>query len=277
MAHWLFKSEPSAWSYEKVAGLGAAGTDWSGVRNHTAKLNMQAMKVGEQAFFYHSNEGKAVVGIVEICKSYRPDPTDATGKFGMVDIRAVRPLPRPVTLEEVKNDKRLAKMALVTQSRLSVQPVTDAEWAIVCELGGLYDDDQPRAAGLRMAQEPAERLMRLGLGQPMQIERGVDRGASAREFTLEPPFDRRERRRGGLRRSACRGLGWDRRRSRGPRGAHRIRCCGEGRPAPPRNAARNLGPERDLLVGQAPQTLRAGRRFLHGSYPRGRSTKKSAR
>jgi predicted RNA-binding protein with PUA-like domain len=121
MAHWLFKSEPSAWSYEKVAGLGAAGTDWSGVRNHTAKLNMQAMKVG----------------IVEVCKAYRPDPTDATGKFGMVDIRAVRPLPRPVTLEEAKANKRLAKMALVTQSRLSVQPVTDAEWAVVCELGGL--------------------------------------------------------------------------------------------------------------------------------------------
>jgi predicted RNA-binding protein with PUA-like domain len=107
------------------------------VRNHTAKLNMQAMKVGEHAFFYHSNEGKAVVGIVEVSKAYRPDPTDATGKFGMVDIRALRPLPRPVTLEEAKADKRLAKMALVTQSRLSVQPVTDAEWAVVCKLGGL--------------------------------------------------------------------------------------------------------------------------------------------
>ena len=136
MAHWLFKSEPSAWSYEKLAGLGAAGTDWSGVRNHTAKLNMQAMKVGEQGFFYHSNEGKAVVGIVEISKAYRPDPTDPSGKFGMVDIRAVRPLPRPVTLEEVKHDKRLAKMALVANSRLSVQPVTAAEWALVCEMGG---------------------------------------------------------------------------------------------------------------------------------------------
>ena len=108
MAHWLFKSEPSAWSYEKLAGLGAAGTDWSGVRNHTAKLNMQAMKVGEQAFFYHSNEGKEIVGIVEVCKAYRPDPTDPTGKFGMVDIRAVRSLPRPVTLDEAKSDKRLA-------------------------------------------------------------------------------------------------------------------------------------------------------------------------
>jgi predicted RNA-binding protein with PUA-like domain len=137
MAHWLFKSEPSAWSFDKLAHLGAAGTDWSGVRNHSAKLNMQAMKVGEQGFFYHSNEGKAIVGIVEISKAYRPDPTDASGKFGMVDIRAVRPLPRPVTLEEAKGDKRLAGMALVTNSRLSVQPVTEAEWAHVCKLGGL--------------------------------------------------------------------------------------------------------------------------------------------
>ena len=136
MAHWLFKSEPSAWSFDKLARLGAAGTDWSGVRNHSAKLNMQAMKIGEQGFFYHSNEGKAIVGIVEVCKAYRPDPTDSTGKFGMVDIRAVRPLPRPVTLEEVKSDKRLAEMALVTNSRLSVQPVTDAEWAHVLKLGG---------------------------------------------------------------------------------------------------------------------------------------------
>jgi predicted RNA-binding protein with PUA-like domain len=137
MAHWLFKSEPSAWSFEKLAGLGAAGTDWSGVRNHSAKLNIQAMKVGEQGFFYHSNEGKAIVGIVEICKAYRPDPTDPSGKFGMVDIRALRPLPRPVTLEAVKNDKQLAEMALVVNSRLSVQPVTAAEWAHVLKLGGL--------------------------------------------------------------------------------------------------------------------------------------------
>jgi predicted RNA-binding protein with PUA-like domain len=136
MAHWLFKSEPSAWSFDKLAKLGAAGTDWSGVRNHSAKLNMQAMKVGEQGFFYHSNEGKAIVGIVEVCKEYRPDPTDASGKFGMVDIRAVRPLPRPVTLEQVKAEKRLAAMALVTNSRLSVQPVTAPEWALVCKLGG---------------------------------------------------------------------------------------------------------------------------------------------
>jgi predicted RNA-binding protein with PUA-like domain len=137
MAHWLFKSEPSAWSFQRLAECGAKGTDWSGVRNHSAKLNMQAMKVGELGFFYHSNEGKAIVGVVEVCKAYRPDPTDASGKFGMVDIRAVRPLPRPVTLEAVKAEQRLASMALVTNSRLSVQPVTAAEWAVVCEMGAL--------------------------------------------------------------------------------------------------------------------------------------------
>jgi predicted RNA-binding protein with PUA-like domain len=137
MAHWLFKSEPSAWSFQKLAECGAKGTDWSGVRNHSAKLNMQAMKVGELGFFYHSNEGKAIVGVVEVCKAYRSDPTDASGKFGMVDIRAVRPLPRPVALEAVKAEKRLVSMALVTNSRLSVQPVTAAEWAVVCEMGGL--------------------------------------------------------------------------------------------------------------------------------------------
>lgn len=137
MAHWLFKSEPSVWSFARLAGCGPAGTDWSGVRNHSAKLNMQAMVVGEQGFFYHSNEGKAVVGIVEVCKGYRPDPTDASGKFGMVDIRAVRPLPQPVTLEAVKAEPRLATMALVVNSRLSVQPVTEDEWALICAMGGL--------------------------------------------------------------------------------------------------------------------------------------------
>jgi predicted RNA-binding protein with PUA-like domain len=137
MAHWLFKSEPSAWSFEKLAGCGPDGTDWSGVRNHSAKLNMQAMKIGEQGFFYHSNEGKAIVGIVEVSKAYRPDPSDKTGKFGMVDICAVRPLPRPVTLDAVKAEKRLQAMALVTNSRLSVQPVTEAEWALISDMGGL--------------------------------------------------------------------------------------------------------------------------------------------
>ena len=137
MAHWLFKSEPSAWSFQKLADCGPDGTDWSGVRNHSAKLNMQAMTVGDQGFFYHSNEGKAIVGVVEVVKAYRPDPTDPSGKFGMVDIRALRPLPHAVTLEAVKAEKRLAKMALVANARLSVQPVTDDEWALVCRMGGL--------------------------------------------------------------------------------------------------------------------------------------------
>jgi predicted RNA-binding protein with PUA-like domain len=137
MAHWLFKSEPSAWSFAQQTEAGAKGTYWNGVRNHQAKLNLMAMKVGDQGFFYHSNEGKAVVGIVEVIKPYYPDPSDETGKFGMVDIRAVRALPRAVTLEAIKAEKRLGKMALVTNSRLSVQPVADAEWRIVCAMGGL--------------------------------------------------------------------------------------------------------------------------------------------
>jgi predicted RNA-binding protein with PUA-like domain len=137
MAHWLFKSEPSAWSFAQQVEAGAKGTTWNGVRNHTAKLNMMAMKLGDEAFFYHSNEGKAVVGIVEVIKLYYPDPTDDTGTFGMVDIRAVRALPQEVTLEAIKAEKRLAGMALVKLSRLSVQPVTEAEWKIVCKMGGL--------------------------------------------------------------------------------------------------------------------------------------------
>jgi predicted RNA-binding protein with PUA-like domain len=136
MAHWLFKSEPSAWSFDQMKAAGAKGTSWNGIRNHSAKLNMMAMKLGEEGFFYHSNEGKAVVGIVKVVKLYYPDPTDPTGKFGMVDIAAVRDLPKPVTLDEIKQEKRLAKMVLVNNSRLSVQPVTDAEWAAVCKLGG---------------------------------------------------------------------------------------------------------------------------------------------
>lgn len=136
MAHWLFKSEPSAWSFEMQVAAGKKGTPWTGVRNHSAKLNMMAMKKGEQGFFYHSNEGKAIVGVVEVIKLYHPDPTDESGKFGMVDIKAVKPMPKPVTLEAVKAEPRLAKMALVANSRLSVQPVTDEEWALVCEMGG---------------------------------------------------------------------------------------------------------------------------------------------
>ncbi|EIM25278.1 EVE domain-containing protein [Microvirga lotononidis] len=137
MAHWLYKSEPSVWSWDRQVAEGGKGTHWNGVRNHVAKQNLMAMKLGEQGFFYHSNEGKAVVGIVEVIKEYYPDHTDETGRFGMVDIKAVKPFKRPVTLDEIKKEPGLEKMILVNNSRLSVQPVTDEEWAIVCRMGGL--------------------------------------------------------------------------------------------------------------------------------------------
>jgi len=137
MAHWLIKSEPGKWSWQQQVEAGKEGTFWNGVRNHVAKQHLMAMKVGEQAFFYHSNEGKEIVGIVEVIKPYYPDHTDATGKFGMVDVRAVKPLKKPVTLEAIKADERLKAMVLVNNSRLSVQPVTDKEWTYICKLGGV--------------------------------------------------------------------------------------------------------------------------------------------
>ena len=137
MARWLYKSEPSTWSWEQQMAQGPKGTHWNGVRNHGAKLNLMAMRCGEQGFFYHSNEGKAVVGIVEVIREYYPDPTDESGRFGMVDIKAVRALPKPVTLDAIKKEPGLAGMILVNNSRLSVQPVSDEEWAIVCRMGGL--------------------------------------------------------------------------------------------------------------------------------------------
>ncbi|WP_019902888.1 EVE domain-containing protein [Methylobacterium sp. 77] len=137
MAYWLYKSEPSTWSWDQQVEAGEHGTSWNGVRNHVAKLNLMAMQVGERGFFYHSNEGKAVVGIVEVIRPYYPDDTDPTGRFGMVDLRAVEPFRRPVTLEAIKAEPRLKAMVLVNNSRLSVQPVTGEEWGIVREMGGL--------------------------------------------------------------------------------------------------------------------------------------------
>jgi predicted RNA-binding protein with PUA-like domain len=136
MAYWLFKSEPSTWSWEQQLAAGAKGTFWNGVRNHLAKQQMMAMQLGERGFFYHSNEEKAIVGVVEVIKGYYPDPTDPSGKFGMVDVRAVKPLERKVTLAQIKAEPRLANMALVKNSRLSVQPVTENEWRIVMALAG---------------------------------------------------------------------------------------------------------------------------------------------
>jgi len=138
MAHWLYKSEPFKWSWEQQVEAGAKGTFWNGVRNHSAKLNMIAMKKGDNGFFYHSNEGKEIVGIVEVIREAYPDPTAEPGEpWVVVDLKAVKPFLRPVTLAHVKAEPRLATMSLVTSMRLSVQPVTDAEWKIVCELGGL--------------------------------------------------------------------------------------------------------------------------------------------
>lgn len=137
MKYWLFKSEPSTWSWEQQVKAAAKGTSWNGVRNHLAKQQMMAMKKGDRGFFYHSNEGKEIVGIVEVIKEYYPDPTDEKGQFGMVDIKAVMPLKTPVTLADVKATQSLASMSLVTSARLSVQPVTAAEWSIITKMGGV--------------------------------------------------------------------------------------------------------------------------------------------
>ncbi|MGA9823526.1 MAG: EVE domain-containing protein [Methylocystis sp.] len=136
MAHWLFKSEPTTWSFNQQIAAGEKGTYWNGVRNHLAKKHLMAMQVGDRGFFYHSNEDKAIVGIVEVIKPYYPDHTDETGKFGMVDVRAVKPLKNKVTLAQIKTEPRLLGMTLVNNSRLSVQPVSDEEWRIVLELAG---------------------------------------------------------------------------------------------------------------------------------------------
>jgi predicted RNA-binding protein with PUA-like domain len=137
MAYWLVKSEPDAWSWDQQVKKGAAGEAWTGVRNHTAKLNLMKMKKGDRAFFYHSNEGKEIVGIVEVIREHYPDPTDASGKFVVVEIKALTPLPKPVSLAQIKAEPRLKDMALIKFSRLSVQPVTAAEWKIVCAMGGV--------------------------------------------------------------------------------------------------------------------------------------------
>ncbi|MGE4372677.1 MAG: EVE domain-containing protein [Xanthobacter sp.] len=137
MAHWLYKSEPATWSWDQQVANGEKGEPWNGVRNHSAKKNLLAMKVGDTGFFYHSNQGREIVGIVEVIREARPDPSDPSGKFVMVDVKAIKPFKTPVTLATIKADPRLQEMALVKYSRLSVQPVTDEEWNIICGMGGL--------------------------------------------------------------------------------------------------------------------------------------------
>ena len=135
MAYWLFKSEPGAWSWDQQVQKGDEGEGWDGVRNHQAANNMKAMEIGELGFFYHSVSEKRIVGIVEVIQTYHPDPTDASGRFGMVTVRAVKPMVRPVTLAEVKAEESLSQLALVRQSRLSVVPVTSGEWAQLLTMG----------------------------------------------------------------------------------------------------------------------------------------------
>ncbi len=138
MAFWLFKSEPGTWSWDDQVARGAAGEEWDGVRNYQARNNMRQMAVGDLGFFYHSQSEKAVVGIVEVCALAHPDSTTDDPRWECVDIRAVAPMPRPVTLAMCKADPRLADMVLVNNTRLSVQPVTADEWKVICALGG-YD------------------------------------------------------------------------------------------------------------------------------------------
>ena len=137
MAYWLMKSEPGSWSWDQQAAKGAKGEAWSGVRNHQAKLNLMKMKKGDRAFFYHSNIGKEIVGIIEIIREAHPDPTAKAGEpWVVVDVKALEPMPKPVSIDAIKIEPKLKAMVLINNTRLSVQPVTADEWKIVCKMGG---------------------------------------------------------------------------------------------------------------------------------------------
>ena len=137
MAYWLFKSEPDVFSWDDLVARGEAGEEWDGVRNYQARNFMRAMKVGDQGLFYHSNIGKEAVGIVQVIAEAHPDSSADDPKWECVDIKAVKPLPRPISLDQAKQEPALKDMVLVNNSRLSVQPVTDAEWAAILKLAGL--------------------------------------------------------------------------------------------------------------------------------------------
>ncbi|MBI5166064.1 MAG: EVE domain-containing protein [Magnetospirillum sp.] len=139
MAHWLLKSEPASWSWQDQQGV--ASEPWTGVRNHQAANALKAMRIGDTAFFYHSVAEKRIVGIVRVVGEAAADPTDDTGRWVKVDVAALRPLPKPVTLRQIKDDPRLAQLPLIRQSRLSVMAVDDQAWAILCGLGGLPPTD----------------------------------------------------------------------------------------------------------------------------------------
>jgi predicted RNA-binding protein with PUA-like domain len=137
MTFWLFKSEPETWSWDDQRAKGDVGEEWGGVRNYQARNNMRAMKVGDLGFFYHSNTGKEIVGIVEVSKESAPDSTTEDPRWDCVHIRALRPFAKPVTIEMCKTTPALKNLVLVNNSRLSVQPVTAEEWRIICEMGGV--------------------------------------------------------------------------------------------------------------------------------------------
>lgn len=137
MAYWLFKSEPSTWGWEDQAAKGEVGEEWDGVRNYQARNFMREMKLGDKGFFYHSQKERAVVGLVEVCAEAHPDSTTDDPRWECVDIKALRPVQTPVTLDQIKSDPRLQDMVLVKNSRLSVQPVSEAEWTAICALAGV--------------------------------------------------------------------------------------------------------------------------------------------
>ena len=135
MAYWLFKSEPDVWGWDAQVAKGDAGEEWDGVRNYQARNNMRAMQLGDKGFFYHSRTGLEIVGIVEVCAEAHPDSTTDDDRWDCVDIKAVRPFEKAVSLDDIKSEPRLSDMVLVKNSRLSVQPVTDEEWQIICAMG----------------------------------------------------------------------------------------------------------------------------------------------
>ena len=135
MAYWLVKSEPGSWSWDDQVKKGVE--HWNGVRNYQADNNMKAMKKGDKVFFYHSIKEKQIVGVTQVVREHYPDPSDKSGRFGMVDLKALVTLKTPVTLDQIKGDERLQELALVRQSRLSVMPIDDAAWKIICGLAGI--------------------------------------------------------------------------------------------------------------------------------------------
>ena len=141
MRYWLFKSESGEWSWDDQVAKGDVGEEWDGIRNYQARNKMREMELGDLGFFYHSQSEKAVVGIVEVCALVHPDSTTEDPRWECVDVKAVADMPRPVTLTMCKADSRLAEMVLVNNTRLSVQPVTEQEWRVVCELGGYSEDE----------------------------------------------------------------------------------------------------------------------------------------